>query len=97
MKGTLEGTLNERLLQHLQPALSIPTTWTESMPLHDPCRGGVSSHETNSGAEDDCNREGGDGDPAVVSLGTAAAAATGTHNDGNDDNDNGGDDDEPEG
>ncbi|KAL1892751.1 Fe-S cluster-binding ribosome biosynthesis protein [Sporothrix stenoceras] len=96
VKGTLEGTLNERLL-HLQPALSTTTTWSglppspPPVPLHDPRRGGVSSHEMNSGAEDDCNCE---GDSAASDV---AAAATSTHNDGNDGNDNGGDDDEPEG
>lgn len=64
------------------------------MPLHDPRRR-VSGNETNSGAEDDCNR---DGDNMTTDGSVApAAAATGTRNDGNDDNDNGGGDDEPEG
>jgi hypothetical protein len=96
VKGTLKGTLNERL--HLQPALStfigLPPS-PAPLPMHDQRR--IVSHETNSGAEDDCNR---DGDNMTTSGSAAPAATTaGMRNDGNDDNDNdnGGDDDEPEG
>ncbi|KIH87643.1 ATP-binding protein cassette, sub-family E, member 1 [Sporothrix brasiliensis 5110] len=94
MKGALKGSFNERV--HVQTVLSRWTVRPSSQasePTHDPRRG--VSHETDSGAEDDCNR---DNDNMTTGSSMAfATTANGTRHGGNDDNDQGGDDDEPEG
>ncbi|ERS98439.1 translation initiation factor RLI1 [Sporothrix schenckii ATCC 58251] len=94
MKGALKGSFNERVhVQTVLPRWTVRPSSQASEPTHDPRRG--VSHETDSGAEDDCNR-----DNDNMTTGSSMASATmanGTRHGGNDGNDQGCDDDEPEG